>query len=189
MPSSTLRYFVVFLAIALPWQVAFYAVPIVSFADEALAFFGWGALLLALGPQRRGFRPPAPVIAFLAAIALLAGTAVLQLLIGKTVWPSQTAQVVYFLAAAALVFWTGAQMKDAPARLALMDQWAWCWVLAGGLGALTGFAQYLQLPLSIQLVAALADVGRVYGNVHQANHFSTLMVLALPCIAWLLYRK
>gem|GEM_PF-2671840 len=174
-----------FFAIVLPWQIAFYAVPIVSFFDEAVAFAGWAFFLLVLGKYLEFTRPDKAVVCFLSALAVIALAGLAQFLAGKIVWAGQLAQMIYFLAAVSLVFWSGTQVKNPQTRSVVMDAWAWCWLFGCVLGFVTALTQYLGIEVSERIIAPLADRGRIFGNVHQPNQFATLMALGLPCLVWL----
>lgn len=180
--------FTLFVAAVLPWQIAFYAVPIVSFFDEAAAFAGWAILLLVFGKYLAFVRLNRATASVLSAIALLALAGLAQFFAGKIVWAGQVAQLTYFLAALALVFWSGSQVKNPQTRLFVMDYWAWCWLLGCGLGFVTALMQYFGIEVSERIIAPLADKGRIFGNVHQPNQFATLTALGLPCAVWLYQR-
>ena len=189
-PASSFSFAVaLFVAAVLPWQIAFYAVPIVSYATEAAAFVGWSLLLLVLGKYLAMKLPNRAVAGVLCAIALLAATASAQLLVGKILWPSQLVQMLYFLAVAALVTWTAAQIQSLATRNQIIDAWAWCWLVGCVLSAVAALVQYLQWEVSWYIVAPLADAGRIYGNVHQSNQFATLMAMGLPGVVWLNQRN
>ena len=173
------------MAAVLPWQIAFYAVPIVSFFDEALSFAGWALFLIVLGKYLAFTRPDRATACVLSAIATLALAGLIQFFAGKIVWAGQVAQMIYFLMAVALVFWSATQVKNPQTRLIVMDTWAWCWLLGCALGFITALMQYVGIEVSERIIAPLTDKGRIFGNIHQPNQFATLMALGLPCMVWL----
>ena len=190
LPANSFGFAVAFfVAAALPWQIAFYAVPIVSFFDEAVAFTGWAFFLLVLGKYLAFTRPNRATACILSAVAVLAFAGLGQFIAGKIVWAGQVAQMIYFLAAVALVFWSGSQVQNPQTRVVVMDGWAWCWLFGCALGFVTALMQYFGIEVSERIIAPLADKGRIFGNIHQPNQFATLMALGLPGLLWLHQRS
>ncbi len=68
---------------------------------------------------------------------------------------------------------------------ALLVNAAWIAVVIGGIQAVFGWVQYLELNLSLPFISLLSIGGRAYGNIRQPNNYALLLSVSLVVIVWL----
>jgi O-antigen ligase len=189
MAASPLRAWVALalVAVALPPLVAFNQPPSATFYNQAIALFGWGALLVActaaLGAERP--RTGAGLAALLGALALVAASAAAAPL--WTGLPESLAlSALGLLAAGALAAWVGAAVHSAglqrPAFTALAIA-----LLVAGLGSTAiGIVQVFAPDLADgEWIATIGTPGRAIGNLRQPNHLASLLLWAIVAAVWL----
>ena len=172
------------LPFVLPWHVR----PIPSFAQEALAFMlgllVLGAVLAGLTARRSTGLLLPPIV--LAPVALGA-VVLLQLLLGHVGHPVNAVVAIGYLLWCALLA-VSARSAAANGTEALYPTLAWATLAGAALNALFGLAQYsglsAHLPGLVFAAPAIDQYG-VYGNLAQANHFSTHLALGFAALAWL----
>ena len=169
------------LPFVLPWHVR----PVPSFAQEWLAFVLGLLVLAAVLAVRRSTHLLLPPIV-LAPVAL-AAVLLLQLFLGQVGHPVNALVAIGFLLWSALLA-VSARSAAQHGTGALYPTLAWGTLAGAALNALFGLAQYSGLSAHLSgLVFAAPAIDRygVYGNLAQANHFSTHLALGLAALAWL----
>jgi Virulence factor membrane-bound polymerase, C-terminal/O-Antigen ligase/Protein glycosylation ligase len=178
-----------FVATAIPFQIAFAILPIPTFLNELMAFLGWGILLIAVGLRGHWSTLSTGLKLALAAVAVLALAVALQVATAFVSNPKAGLSWGYFLACGGLCCLAGYQVAKSDMREHSMDLLALSWTIGCGLSIATELVQFLQLPVHPYLVAPLRDAGRLYGNIRQPNHLATFLATGLVAVAWLFYRK
>ncbi|MBI2769276.1 MAG: O-antigen ligase C-terminal domain-containing protein [Burkholderiales bacterium] len=180
----------IFIAVALPWQISYNALPVSSYINELFAILGWGVLIVIAGLKLPG--PPTWSRSFIHLglfFGLLAALVLIQGLTGFARLWSVCLLWLYFLAGAFLCACVGYQLAFSDRCEYIVDVFSVCWVLGGLLSVAAELSQYFQLDVSWYVVAPLSQLGRIYGNIRQPNHLATLLTLALVCAAWLYGRR
>ncbi len=178
------------LAVAAPTLLAYNVSPSPTFLNQALAFGGWGLLVIfvaaSCAPQARA------VAALVAALALMAGAALASSAFGSL--PSTLGlSALATLAAAAVVVLAGTARPRGDAAPAPDPFVAFTWALlvCGLLNAAVALVQVFapHLPDG-DWIAASGIVGRAVGNLRQPNHLSSLLLWAcIAAIALLEWRR
>jgi O-antigen ligase len=157
--------------------------PITSFYSEWLAMVLGAAALLPLLLRRYTAPLQVPAVAF--APLALSGVLIVHLLLVKSPYPQQPMlAIVYLLWATALVLVSAALRRELGFEriVALLA----AFMLAGGLlNALAGVLQHYEWRGPLEPVIATKLGYQVYGNLGQANHFSTHITLALASLGFL----
>ena len=173
------------LLLSLPFLLPWHVRPIPSFAQEWLAFvLGLLALAAALTARRTTELLLPPVL--LAPVAL-AAVLLQQLLLGHVGHHVNALLAIGFLLWSALLA-VCARSAAANGTGALYPTLAWGALAGATLNALFGLAQYSGLSAHVPglvFAAPALDQYGVYGNLAQANHFSTHLALGLAALAWL----
>lgn len=174
------------IALVLPALLAYNLPPSATFFNQAAAFIGWGAWLIALAslwPLRAGVLTRPAVAALLGALGLLAAAA-----LAAPLWsgaPSTLSMsALGMLAAAALVALVAAAVQDAGRGEDAFAAFGLGLVVAGALSAVIAVLQiYVPDWTGSDLIAAAS--GRAGANLRQANHLSTLTLWAIVAVIWL----
>ncbi|WP_298834056.1 O-antigen ligase family protein [uncultured Piscinibacter sp.] len=174
-------------AVAAPALIAFNVPPSSTFLNQAAALVGWGLWLMLLTtslPRRAGARDSG-TLALTAALALLAGAALVSPL--WTGLPSTLSLSALGMIAAALLT---ARVATALQHAGQGEQAfaAFCFALlaAGIASALIGLVQvYLPQWADGDWIAVSALGDRAVGNLRQPNHLSSLLLWAMIAVLWL----
>ncbi len=170
---------------SLPFLLPWHYRPIPSFAQEWLAL-ALGLLLsgVLLATRRTTHLLLPPV---LIAPAALAAVVLLQLALGHVGHPVNALVAAGYLLWSVLLAIAGRSVAAAGAD-ALYATLAWATLAGAGVNAVLGLIQYAApgAELGGLLFPARAlELYGVYGNLAQANHFSTHLALGLASLAWL----
>jgi len=180
-------------AIVLPWVFWSQAPPVNSLANEAASSVGWGGLMIAIYifPKDFLFKSADKTIFLpLVGIALLALIGLVHMGLGHVPYPSVLLFFLLYLLGAAAVYWGGVQWAcDSGRVLYFLEIFAALWVLSALINVGLGIFQYFRPEGFYPWIAALKDVGRIYGNTRQPNHYATLMVIGVGCILWLMLER
>ena len=183
MRRSFLLGLLLFVATAIPFQIAFAILPIPTFLNELIACLGWGILLIVVGLRGHWSKESNGLKLALAAVAVLALAVALQAATSFVSNPKAGLLWAYFLASAGLCCLAGYQVAKSELRERSMDLLAWAWTIGCGLGIAAELVQFLQVSVHPYLVAPLRDAGRMYGNIRQPNHLATFLATGLVAVA------
>ena len=179
------------LAIALPTLIAFNVPPSATFLNQAAAYVGWGAFLLALSlsipgavrPRSRG------AVALLAALALLVALSLLASVFRSVPW-SLSLSSAGTIASAMLVVAVAAALQRSGLGEKAFTAFCIALVVAGVACALVGVVQVFMPGLADgNWIAPSAVPGRATGNLRQPNHLSSLLLWSIAAAVWLGERR
>ena len=180
-------------AAAAPTLLAWNASPSPTFLNQALALFGWAAvvaLTAATQPARRAFGPSRDAAPLQAALALLVLAALGSWLFGAL--PHSLAlSALGLLGVAALVVHGGAAARGATDGDAFFAAFAAAWLVTGVLNLGLGLVQvFVPAWADGDWIAASNIVGRAVGNLRQPNHLSSVLLwAAIAAVALLELRR
>ena len=174
-------------AIAVPVLVVPILPPVTSFLNQALALFGWGALLALMA----GSLPARAVVWHVDLKALLGG--LLLVLVATLAAPAWTGQPVSLalcaagmIVAATLAAICGAALRQTGSGAHAFRALCIGVAVAATLNAAVAVIQLYApaWPDGYWLSPALPD-GRAIGNLRQSNHLCTLSLWGIVCVIWL----
>ncbi len=120
-------------------------------------------------------RPSLPAIVF--PLMLLAFSAILQLVLDPPHYASDHLAFVIFLAWAAIMLMLGALLRSLVTLPVLAGAIAWSAFIGGTLSALVGILQVIGIPDFLSHWVSAVPYPHPIGNVRQANHFSSHLML------------
>lgn len=192
---KNLTYLVItFLIAGAPWILMVQTPPVPSLMNEILATFGWAMTSLLLMKSTRATNLSAlkgTAGIPLGILAVLSLTAMIHFLTNRISYPSTLIFYFMYLMGAAMVFMIGYGFASEKEKLEEFCIFlAKTWIAFSILNVFFGLYQYMVNPMgSYPWIAALQDIGRIYGNIRQPNHFATYLVIALGCTLWLSFTK
>ena len=173
-------------AVALPTMIAWNVAPSATFFNQAAAFIGWGAFLLALGASlpRSVWPRSSGTLALLAALALctFSALAAMAVSVPSTLALSNAGTII----PAVLVAMVAASARRAGRGWPAFRAFAIALAVAGVASAAIGLVQVFapKLPDG-DWIALAAIVGRATGNLRQPNHLSSLLLWSAVAVIWL----
>lgn len=161
-------------AAAVPALLAFNQPPSSTFYNQAAAAVLWGLWLLCSAERATAPRPAAML---LAALGLLAGSALASSALGALPGSLGLGALAVLAAAAAMVAGGVAAGRRHASTPATLDAFWFAWLVAGVLSAAIGVVQVFAPDLPDGSVVARSGlVGRAVGNLRQPNHLSSLLL-------------
>ena len=189
MPALPLRIALVLVGLmwCLPFLQSRHYFPVPLFYSEWLAaVLGLAALTVLVLPRVASDLPfPRIAILPLALMALL----LLDIVLLKPAYPEQVFLALLYLLWAAALMVLGALLRREIGLAPLCAALAWFLVAGGLLNAMAGILQHYELRGPLEGVIATKVTQRAYGNLVQANHFSSQLALALASLGLLLAQE
>jgi hypothetical protein len=164
------------LAWTLPFLQPYHRFPLTGFYSEWLAFALGLSAALALLQRQSPPEAELPVVALAPlGLALVLGV---QAVLGMVVYVEQALTAALYLSWAALIIVVGHRLCRALGMEHLAVTLAW-WSTAGGiLSAAAGLLQHFH-PAGVPGLISSRALPGIYGNIGQANHFATYLVIAI----------
>jgi O-antigen ligase len=175
------------MAIAAPVLLAYNVPPSATFLNQALAFVGWGILLLllALAPAATRLVPRRGAVALVGALVLL-GLATLASWQFFGLPRALALSSLGTIAAAVAAAWGGVAAAQSARTQTIFHAVCLALLLAGLLSTLVGLVQVFAPGLADgNWIAAPAQEGRASGNLRQPNHLASLLLWSVVALVWL----
>lgn len=178
--------FIVCLIIAMAWLQPLHILPWVSWHSEVLVFFG---LLLAAGihvlpaalKKKYFLLPMAALLPLSIAFVIF-----FQLLAGKYFYTGVAIVLIFYALSAVLATIVGGSVHEKENLLKIISTLV---LIAATLNVYITVIQSLGLSLISSLINPLPEVRRPGGNLGQANHLGTLLVMGVASIFFLVDRR
>lgn len=181
---------ITFLIAGAPWILMAQTPPVPSLMNEVLATLGWAMTALLLMKRTRttklaALKGTAGIPLWI--LAVLSLTAAIHFLTNRIAYPSTLTFYFMYLMGAAMVFMMGYSLASETEKLEKFCVFfATTWIAFSLLNVFYGLYQYMINPMgNYPWIAALQDIGRIYGNIRQPNHYATYLVIAMGCTLWL----
>lgn len=170
---------------AMAWMQPLHILPWVSWHSEVLAFFGLflGAGIQLVSAVQARTRVQLPMAGLLPlAIALVI---VSQWLVGSYAYAGTVIVLVFYLLSAVLAAVLGVAVRGA----AVLENVSMLIVLAGVANVCIAVIQSLGLDIAPAFLNPLPEVRRPGGNLGQANHLGTLLVMGVAALFFLIEKR
>ena len=172
----------------IPFIIPVHSFPITSFYSE------WWAALLGLlmvvpwlfASESIKINLPRPIWIMFA----FAGLILLQVILGRVVYPSQGWLSIFYLFWAILLMVATRTLAKVLGLNKILEVLAWAVVAGGVLNAIIGIFQAFSIHTIItDSFFSYGSTNAVFGNLGQANHFADYLSLAVAAVLYLGYQK